>query len=217
MLAQGLGVSDWACASVPLKPYKAKAMPRPQAVTFLIRADTPSNNRKLLAVAGRRASPASRNCPFGWVHLDANPSIIIGMSTPSPTESPHVAAARSLSAVSRHEDALKELVKGANAGDSAAMSELGHLLLVGRNAPHLPNDGLRLIQTAAAKGQPDALHRIAALTAGGAFFAQDWAGAFRLLAQAAEAGSSAARKQLAALASKPVEGEAWLRQAERST
>jgi prolyl 4-hydroxylase len=131
------------------------------------------------------------------------------MSTSLPSESPHLAAARALGAAGRHEEALQELVRGTNAGDFSAMSELGHRLLVGRNAPPMPNDGLRLIQTAAAKGQAEALHRIAALTAGGAFFAQNWAGAFQLLAQAAEAGSTVAQEQLVALSDGMPEGTAW--------
>jgi hypothetical protein len=81
------------------------------------------------------------------------------------------------------------------------MSELGHRLLVGREAPHLPADGFRFIRDAAAQREPHALHRLAVLTAGGAFVAQDWNGAFRLLAQAADAGSEDARKQLLAIES----------------
>jgi hypothetical protein len=135
--------------------------------------------------------------------------IINGMSTPLPSESPHVATARSLGAAGRHEEALQELVRGTNAGDIAAMSELGHRLLVGRNAPPMPQDGLRMIQAAAAKGEAEALHRIAALTAGGAFFAQNWAGAFQLLGQAAEAGSDTAREQLVALSDGLPQGTSW--------
>ena len=66
-----------------------------------------------------------------------------------------------------------------------------------------------MIQTAAAKGEPEALHRIAALTAGGAFFAQNWAGAFQLLAQAAAAGSFVAREQLVALSSELPADASW--------
>jgi prolyl 4-hydroxylase len=131
------------------------------------------------------------------------------MSPVLPSESPHVAAARSLGAAGRHEEALQELVRGTHAGDASAMSELGPRLLVGRNAPPNPNDGLRLIQAAAAKAEPEALHRLAALTAGGAFFAQNWAAAFELLARAAEAGCSAAREQLVALSEGMPEGTAW--------
>lgn len=131
------------------------------------------------------------------------------MTTPLASGSAYVAAARSLGAAGRHEEALQELVRGTHAGDFPAMSELGHRLLVGRNAPPMPQDGLRLIQTAASKGEAEALHRIAALTAGGAFFAQNWAGAFQLLAQAAEAGSHVAQEQLAALSDAMPAGTAW--------
>jgi prolyl 4-hydroxylase len=124
-------------------------------------------------------------------------------------ESPLITAVRSLDAAGRHNDALAALARAVAAGDAPAMSELGHRLLVGRNSPLLPEDGLRFIRDAAAKGEPHALHRLAALTAGGAFFPQNWAGAFRLLAQAAEAGSNAAQRQLAALAPEVPSGTPW--------
>jgi hypothetical protein len=135
------------------------------------------------------------------------------MSTPA-SESPQVAAARSLDAAGRFKEALNTLARAAQSGDAAAMSELGHRLLVGRNAPMMPGDGLRLIRDAAGRREPSALHRVAALTAGGAFFPQNWKSAFEYLADAAEAGSQPARQQLEALTPDAAAGASWRERAE---
>lgn len=121
------------------------------------------------------------------------------MSTAEP-ESPQVAAAHALDAAGRHQEALNTLARATKDGDVAAMSELGHRLLVGRHAPMMPADAIRLIRDAAGRREPSALLRMAALTAGGAFVQQDWKAAFAYLAEAAEAGSPLARGQLEALA-----------------
>lgn len=121
------------------------------------------------------------------------------MSTAA-SESPQVAAAHALDAAGRHQEALNTLARATKDGDVAAMSELGHRLLVGRHAPMMPADAIRLIRDAAGRRDPNALLRMAALTAGGAFVQQDWKAAFAYLAEAAEAGSPLARGQLEVLA-----------------
>jgi len=117
-------------------------------------------------------------------------------------------AAREHDAAGRHYEAVNSLARATRAGDLAAMSELGHRLLVGDRAPPLPEDGVRFIVDAAKAGEPRALARAAALTAAGAFLPQDWPAAMRLLAAAAEAGDESARGQLACLGDRPL--EAWL-------
>lgn len=84
-------------------------------------------------------------------------------------------------------------------GDLAAMTELGHRLLVGDGVPKLPTEALGLLVEAARGGEPRALARAAALTAGGAYVQQGWEGALQLLAQAAAAGDVSAQGQLACL------------------
>jgi hypothetical protein len=79
------------------------------------------------------------------------------------------------------------------------MSELAHRLLVGDRAPKLPRHALPLLIGAAKGGEPRALARAAALTAGGAYVQQGWEGALQLLAQAASAGDASARGQLTCL------------------
>jgi len=79
------------------------------------------------------------------------------------------------------------------------MSALGHRLLVGDRAPRLTEHGLSFIEEAARGGVGQALARVAALTAAGAYLPQDWPGALRLLGEAAAAGDEAARGQLLSL------------------
>src|SRR5690606_3287326 len=104
-----------------------------------------------------------------------------------------------LDAEGLHDQAIEALRLASQQGDLAAMSELGHRLLVGDRAPKLPRHALTLLIGAARGGEPRALARGAALTAGGAYVGQGWEGALRLLGQAAEAGDAGARGQLACL------------------
>ena len=94
---------------------------------------------------------------------------------------------------------IDALSRASQQGDLAAMSELGHRLLVGDGVPKLPREGLDLLIEAARGGEPRALARAAALTAGGAYVQQGWEGALQLLARAATAGDASARGQLACL------------------
>ncbi|MFO1502658.1 MAG: 2OG-Fe(II) oxygenase [Steroidobacteraceae bacterium] len=79
------------------------------------------------------------------------------------------------------------------------MSELGHRLLVGHRAPLSPKHALPLLIEAMRGGEPRALARGAALTAGGVYVQQGWEGALQMLGQAAAAGDESAQGQLACL------------------
>ena len=89
----------------------------------------------------------------------------------------------------------------AKAGDVSAMRELGARLLVGRDAPFEPREGLALIERAAACDDTNATSLLATLKGAGAWTQQSWPDALRLLRRAAELGSQDARAQLIMLAS----------------
>lgn len=110
-----------------------------------------------------------------------------------------LAAVHELDVAGRHAEAYELLAQGSRQGDLAAMSELGHRMLVGDRVPKSPKHALTFLAEAAQRGEPRALARMAALTAGGAYVAQDWQLALRLLGQAAAAGDLAARGQLQCL------------------
>ena len=93
---------------------------------------------------------------------------------------------------------LRNAVK---AGDVSAMSALGARLLVGRDAPFEPQEGLALIERAAASDDAEAISLLATLKAAGAWTQQSWPDALRLLHRAAELGSRDSREQLIMLAS----------------
>jgi hypothetical protein len=138
-------------------------------------------------------------------------------------ESAGLRAAREHDAAGRHTEAVDVLARATRAGDLAAMSELGHRLLIGDRAPPLAREGVGFIVDASRRGEPRALARVAALTAAGAYLPQDWPAAMRLLGEAAAAGDVAARGQLASLQptgaadadwptlASRVDLEAWLR------
>jgi prolyl 4-hydroxylase len=116
-----------------------------------------------------------------------------------PAASAGLAAARELDGAGRHAEAYSQLAEASRQGDLPAMSELGHRLLVGDRAPKSPRHALTLLLAGAQQGEPRALARVAALTAGGAYVKQDWAQALKLLGQAAAAGDPSARGQLLSL------------------
>lgn len=89
---------------------------------------------------------------------------------------------------------------GVSSGSVAALCALGLRLLVGRNAPFDPKEGIRLLTSAAEQGDAEALAQLATLNAAGAWMPQNWTEALDLLAQAAERGSERARGQLRILA-----------------
>lgn len=90
-----------------------------------------------------------------------------------------------------------------------AMAVLGRRLLIGDRAPTLPADAVRFLVDASRRGEPTALERVAALTAGGVYLRQSWPEALRLLAQAAAGGSTDAAAQLRVLAGKPELRQDW--------
>jgi hypothetical protein len=126
-----------------------------------------------------------------------------------PTDStPGLAAVAECDAAGRHSDAINLLARATARGDAAAMSALGHRLLIGDRAPLLPIDAVRFLVDAAQRGDSRALDRVAALTAGGVYLPQNWPEALRLLAMAAASGSPDAAGQLRAFAAMAL--EQWL-------
>lgn len=110
----------------------------------------------------------------------------------------HLAA--QLDAEHRHEEAVAVLRRGAALGHARAATVLGTRLLVGRDAPFAPREGVTLISDAAQAGDAGALAHLATLTAAGLLVAQSWSGAAELLAQASARGSTWAQSQLLVLA-----------------
>jgi hypothetical protein len=92
---------------------------------------------------------------------------------------------------------ITSLQQRARAGDARAQFELGARLLVGRNAPSAPKDGVALIAAAAQRENTDAMQLLAVLASAGIGFAQDWDAAFNLVRRAAEMGDARANAQVA--------------------
>jgi hypothetical protein len=115
------------------------------------------------------------------------------------TGSAALAAARTLDDAGRHNEAIDTLTRGSRQGDLAAMSELGHRLLVGDRAPKSPQHALIFLVGAAKGGDARALARMAVLAAAGAYVKQDWPGALAMLGHAAANGDISARGQLTCL------------------
>jgi hypothetical protein len=114
-----------------------------------------------------------------------------------------VALAAHLDAEGRHDDAIDELAHATQAGDLEAMTALGKRLVTGDRAPHLPDEGVRMLLDAAAAGSAEAALRMATLAALGAYTKQDWGQALGFLVFAAERGAQAAAGALATLARLP--------------
>jgi len=106
-------------------------------------------------------------------------------------------------AAGRHDEAINELARAAQAGDIEAMTELGKRLVIGDRAPLLPADGTRFLGDAMQAGSSEAALRLAAMAALGAHTEQSWSHALGLLVRAAEQGSESARSQLGVLAGAP--------------
>jgi hypothetical protein len=120
-----------------------------------------------------------------------------------------------LDAAGRHDEAVDVLRRAAASGVTAAQSALGIRLLVGRQAPFDPQQGIALLTSAAGKGDADALSQMATLKAAGAWMPQNWNEALDLLSSSAERGSTRAQGQLlllgeAELARRARAGEAGL-------
>jgi prolyl 4-hydroxylase len=98
------------------------------------------------------------------------------------------------------DDTVERLRDEARRGSLAATRALGLRLLVGRDAPFDPQEGLSLLSAAAQQGEGAALAQMATLKAAGAWVPQDWNEALDLLAEAAGRGSAHAQGQLRILA-----------------
>ena len=120
-----------------------------------------------------------------------------------------LATVDALDAQGRHTEAIAALARATGAGDVAAMAALGRRLLVGDRGPCIPVEGARFLFEAAQRGQPDAQERAAALLAGGAYAAQSWPSALRLLGLAAANGNRSARLQLTAMSGAPDQAGNW--------
>jgi prolyl 4-hydroxylase len=92
--------------------------------------------------------------------------------------------------------AADDLRRKADDGDAQAATALALRLLVGRDAPFAPEEGVGLIERAAAEGEPEALCTLATLRGGGAWTRQSWPEALDLLEEAAVCGLQDARDQL---------------------
>jgi prolyl 4-hydroxylase len=96
---------------------------------------------------------------------------------------------------------IDQLLLAARGGSIAAASLAGRRLLVGRDAPFDPQEGLGHLTFAAVQGDADALSQMATLKAAGAWMPQNWDEALDLLQTAAERGSERAQGQLMILGS----------------
>src|SRR5690606_34358505 len=99
----------------------------------------------------------------------------------------------------RHAEALNHLAAAARNSDVEALTRLGKRLLVGDRAPHLPNDGARLLQDAAALGGAEAAAVLSVLYAVGASKRHGLPEALESLVLAAERGWAPAQAQLRVL------------------
>jgi len=106
-----------------------------------------------------------------------------------------VARAFQLEREGRIQEGLRLLQQGAHAGDVSAQAVLGGRLLVGHNAPRLPDRGARWVTRAAEAGNADALLISAKLSAIGCERAQDWRVALNFLQTAADRGHASAQQQ----------------------
>jgi prolyl 4-hydroxylase len=95
---------------------------------------------------------------------------------------------------------VEDLRRAVEAGDTEATTELALRLLIGRDAPFAPEEGVSLLNTAAGRDHAGALCALATLRAAGAWTRQDWPEALDLLEQAAVRGSNDARAQLRVIA-----------------
>ena len=119
---------------------------------------------------------------------------------PNPVAQSELQLAAQHDAAGRYREAIDALARGTQRGDLGCKRQLGKRLLTGDRAPALPAEGAKFLQEAAVAGDPEAAARIAALTALGHHFRQDWEGGLRWLAAAAKRGWEPAREQLRVLA-----------------
>ena len=82
-----------------------------------------------------------------------------------------------------------------HAGDPRALAMLGARLMVGRDAPRSPADGLALLHEAAGQNDAEAWNLLAVLAATGAGCEQGWNAAYTALERAAALGHKGARRE----------------------
>ena len=115
----------------------------------------------------------------------------------SPSMNPQLLLAQRYEREGRHQEAVALVRAAAQAGDAHALFLLGAHLLRGTHAERA--EGVDMIAKAAAREHPQALHRLAVLTAAGHGRRQDWSEAMRLLAKAGARGDAGAQAQLSLL------------------
>ncbi|HEY1638450.1 MAG TPA: 2OG-Fe(II) oxygenase [Rhizomicrobium sp.] len=93
-----------------------------------------------------------------------------------------------------------DVLRGRAEHNLSAATALAKRLLVGRDAPCAPQEGVSWLEKAAAQEEPDALCTLATLRAAGAWTRQSWPEALDLLERAAVLGSTDARTQLSIIA-----------------
>ncbi|MFM9864370.1 MAG: 2OG-Fe(II) oxygenase [Micropepsaceae bacterium] len=102
---------------------------------------------------------------------------------------------------------IEQLRVDAARGSAKAATAAALRLLVGRDAPFEPKEGVELLFRAAGQEDPDALCQVATIRATGAFMPQSWRDALDLLQHAAERGSAHAQGQLRILALDPTSSD----------
>ena len=100
----------------------------------------------------------------------------------------------------RHKEEVARLRELSKQGDLAATTTLAARLLVGRDAPTAPEEGVALLRAAHDAGDAQAANLLATLAGAGAWTEQSWPQSLDLLRQAAERGSHDAGLQLTLLA-----------------
>lgn len=95
---------------------------------------------------------------------------------------------------------FQKLVRAKYAGNPRAMTALAARLMVGRDAPFSPADGMALLEEAAAQNDGDAWACMALLAAAGVGRTQSWDEAFAHLARAVASGHARATRQRQLLA-----------------
>ena len=105
-----------------------------------------------------------------------------------------------LDAEGQFAESLDSLRRAMHWGHLPATTSLAKRLLIGRNAPQTPAEGVVLLSAAAERGDAEALSAMATLTGAGAWgVPHDWPRALDYLVAAAEHGSRDARAQLCLL------------------
>ena len=109
---------------------------------------------------------------------------------------------------------FQKLVRAKYAGNPRAMAALGARLMVGRDAPYSPVDGLALLDEAAHQDDAEAWACLAVMAAAGIARIQSWTDAFTALEHAADQRYAPAVRQRTLLGAAGIHGaadvESWL-------